>query len=452
MKSLKNIHLLKLILTFSIFLFACEEKKISEKSTWSLINEEIFAPNCANCHFSGSTIARQSGLDFSSNNIYNNLVDVKPKNLAAQRDGLVIVSSAGGMKGLSKSYLWEKINAYEREHFLSDHPDYGQLMPPGDNFLTDGQLQFVRTWIEEGAPNLSSVADEILLQNTNKYQLPNFTPLDKPSNGFQLHLEPFDVQPDYEKEFFVYTDLKLDEDKYVNRIEIEMRSGSHHFLLYTFDENTPSNILPEYGEIRDLRDENGILNIATLTSTQYHIFFNGTQWPSLDFKLPEGVAFHLPKGTGIDQNSHYVNYTDSTMIGEVYTNFHTVEKSEVKHVAQLLNLSNTAIILPPNKVTTLEKTFPVNEKIFLGQVNSHAHQKMTEFIVQIVGGDRNGETIYWTDDWDHPPIINYDPPIELNKGQSIKLIATYNNNTNKTVRFGFKSTDEMMILFGWFYK
>ena len=51
-----------------------------------------------------------------------------------------------------------------------------------------------------------------------------------------------------------------------------------------------------------------------------------------------------------------------------------------------------------------------------------------------------------------PPIINYDPPIELNKGQSIKLTATYNNNTNKTVRFGFKSTDEMMILFGWFYK
>ena len=72
------------------------------------------------------------------------------------------------MKGLSKSYLWEKINAYEREHFLSDHPEYGQLMPPGDNFLTDGQLQFVRTWIEESAPNLSSVADEILLQNTTR--------------------------------------------------------------------------------------------------------------------------------------------------------------------------------------------------------------------------------------------------------------------------------------------
>ena len=72
----------------------------------------------------------------------------------------------------------------------------------------------------------------------------------------------------------------------------------------------------------------------------------------------------MPKGTGIDQNSHYVNYTDSTMIGEVYTNFHTVEKSEVKHVAQLLNLSNTAIILPPNKVTTLEKSSQLMKKSF----------------------------------------------------------------------------------------
>ena len=29
---------------------------------------------------------------------------------------------------------------------------------------------------------------------------------------------------------------------------------------------------------------------------------------------------------------------------------------------------------------------------------------MTEFTVQIVGGDRNGETIYWTNGWD---IANY---------------------------------------------
>ena len=60
--------------------------------------------------------------------------------------------------------------------------------------------------------------------------------------------------------------------------------------------------------------------------------------------------------------------------------------------------------------------------------------------------------IYWTNVWDHPPIINFDPPIQLNRGESLKLITTYHNPTNKAINFGFKSTDEMMILFGWYYK
>ena len=55
-------------------------------------------------------------------------------------------------------------------------------------------------------------------------------------------------------------------------------------------------------------------------------------------------------------------------------------------------------------------------------------------------------------DWKHPPILNFDPPIEITNGQGLKLIATYDNPTDYTVRFGFASTDEMMILFGWYYK
>ena len=118
----------------------------------------------------GSAIERQSGLDLSSNDSYDSLVDVSPKNSAANKDGLLIVSSEGGMKGLTKSYLWEKINAYDQEHFLSDHPEYGQLMPPGGNFLTDGGLQFIRSWIEAGAPKSGNVVDENLLLDTNKYK------------------------------------------------------------------------------------------------------------------------------------------------------------------------------------------------------------------------------------------------------------------------------------------
>ena len=223
---------LKLILPLFL-LNACVKKEEGTNTTWQVVQDEILTPQCANCHMSGTAIMKQSGLDLSKGNAYGAMVAVSPKNISAKEDGLVIVSNEGGLKGLGKSFLWEKINAYDREHYLENHPDYGQMMPPGESFLTDGQLQFVRAWIEARAPEEGIVADEELLADSNRYVSRAFKPLNPPENGFQLHLGPFEVQPNFEREFFHYTDTKLSEDVYVNRIQIEMRPGSHHFY-YVF--------------------------------------------------------------------------------------------------------------------------------------------------------------------------------------------------------------------------
>ena len=436
-----------------LLLISCQES-VDEKidTSWSILYKKVLEPNCSNCHMNGSAIQKQSDLDLSSSAAYNSLVGVRPTNSTASHDGLFRVSTEGGMKGLTQSYLWEKINAYDQEHFLNDHPEYGQLMPPGGNFLTDGELQFIRSWIEAGAPEAGIVVDEKVLQNTNRYIPEAFKKIDPPANGIQLHLGPFEVQPNFEREFFQFTALDQNDDMYVNRIEIEMRRGSHHFLLYTFNEDTPQQILPLYDQPRELRNENSIINLPTLYQMQFHKFFGGTQWSRLDYRLPDGVALKIPQGSGLDQNSHYVNRTDSIMTGEVYTNLHTINKEDVEHVAELFDFNNIDIYLPPKKVTTLSKTFILDEKYYIGQVFSHAHEKMQEFVVEIVGGQRNGEVIYWTNDWEHPPIINFDPPIEINASEGLMLKATYNNPTSLPVTFGYRSVDEMMILFGWYYK
>ena len=436
-----------------LLLISCQEP-VDEKidTSWSILYKKVLEPNCSNCHMNGSAIQKQSDLDLSSSAAYNSLVGVRPTNSTASHDGLFRVSTEGGMKGLTQSYLWEKINAYDQEHFLNDHPEYGQLMPPGGNFLTDGELQFIRSWIEAGAPEAGIVVDEKVLQNTNRYIPEAFKKIDPPAIGIQLHLGPFEVPPNFEREFFQFTALDQNDDMYVNRIEIEMRRGSHHFLLYTFNEDTPQQILPSYDQPRELRNENSIINLPTLYQMQFHKFFGGTQWSRLDYRLPDGVALKIPQGSGLDQNSHYVNRTDSVMTGEVYTNLHTINKEDIEHVAELFDFNNIDIYLPPKKVTTLSKTFILDEKYYIGQVFSHAHEKMQEFVVEIVGGQRNGEVIYWTNDWEHPPIINFDPPIEINAGEGLMLKATYNNPTSLPVTFGYRSVDEMMILFGWYYK
>ena len=60
-----------------------------------------------------------------------------------------------------------------------------------------------------------------------------FTPLAPPENGFQLRFGPMEIPPNSEREVFQYTDIGHSEDIYVNRVEIEMRPGSHHFIIYS---------------------------------------------------------------------------------------------------------------------------------------------------------------------------------------------------------------------------
>jgi hypothetical protein len=85
------------------------------------------------------------------------------------------------------------------------------------------------------------------------------------------------------------------------------------------------------------------------------------------------------------------------------------------------------------------------------QLFSHAHEHMTEFRVHVVGGPRDGELVYLSNDWEHPPILELDPPLVLDPGQGLRLVTTYDNDTDRTLNFGLLSQDEMMILFGYYY-
>jgi len=422
-----------------------------EPSTWQTIQQQIFDRNCISCHAAGTYFARQSGLVLTSDVAYSQLVNVVPANAAAKGDGLLRVGDKG-LESLYKSFLWEKINAPDQEHFYRDHPQYGSLMPLGASPLTNGELEFIRRWIVAGAPQSGVVADRTLLQDTTRFQPPAFAPLPKPVNGIQLHLGPFEVAPNYERELFSYVLLNNTQDIFIDRGEIVMRPGSHHFLLATFQENTPASIMPPPNVIRDIRDANGNYIYQNLLPMQYHKFFAGTQWPLLNYHFPPGVALRLPANTGLDMNSHYANRSSTIIKGEVYANLYFAEPAKIKHVAEVLQLSNFDINLPPQKITTLTKTFTFSERTHIFQLVSHAHEHMTEFKVEVAGGPRHGEVVYVAYDWAHPPILKIDPPLVLEPGQGLKLMVTYNNWTNRTLTFGLLSQDEMMILFGYFYK
>ena len=178
-------------------------------------------------------------------------------------------------------------------------------MPP-TNFLTNGEINFIKEWIGNGAPDTGHVASLSLLDNIEVYD-PNFQPLTPPENGVQIHLGPFEVLPQQETEFFCYTSLNNDEEKFVNRVEIEMRTGSHHFILYTYPDNFP--IYLEENIERHLRNEDGSYNESVLSIMPYQIFLTGTQWPELDVVFPDNVGLRIPSNTFVDQNTHFTKFS-----------------------------------------------------------------------------------------------------------------------------------------------
>jgi hypothetical protein len=431
------------ILSYFILFLSCETEDKSV-STFDLIQEKILTPSCAlsGCHASVSDASfAEHGLILKEGESYNNLVDASPKNSNALADGLQRVKAFKS----GESLLYHKVHT-------SDHHshDYGNPMPLGLQLLSQGQVEFIRQWIDNGAPLEGSVANEEFLQDETPQDEP-FEPLPVPASGYQMKLGPFEVAPNFEREFFLYQKVGNAEAAYVNRIEIRMRINSHHFILYDFSEDAPPAVIPSLDLVRDIRNTNGTYNIQNLPATLHHVFVAGSQTPNLDFSFPAGVAIHLPPGMAFDMNSHYVNKQAVPVTGEVHVNLHTVPSSQVLHTALALNLPNNSLTLLPNQRTTVTKEFLMDEKTYVISLTSHTHKLGEKFVIRIKGGSRNGEIVYTNNDWHNARWIPFDPPIELNAGEGLISEITYNNTTNKTVSFGLTSEDEMGIIFGYYY-
>lgn len=112
--------------------------------TFSSIQAEIFNTTdssgrlaCTNCHNPGGRNFA-GGLDLTSAVSYGSLVDVP----------------STGKRGAVRVIPGDPENSYII-HKLEGNPDIvGQRMPRGNGpFLTSGQIQVIKRWIEIGAPN-----------------------------------------------------------------------------------------------------------------------------------------------------------------------------------------------------------------------------------------------------------------------------------------------------------
>lgn len=416
--------------------------------TFARIQAQVLTPSCAGCHRDGTSDARVSGLVLTPDASYAQLVGVASAQTLARTDGLLRVKPFRA----DSSLLFHKLAWIPGHHSR----DYGNLMPMGTTrSLTSGELEYVRRWIEAGAPRTGHVVDTTVLQDV-RTQTATFTPLPAPAaaEGLQLRADSFSVTARTERELFVYRRLNNAQPLYVTRVQSRMRAGSHHLLLYTFDEartTFPCNTRPVPDAVRDLRNADGTQNVATLLPMACHVFFAGAMTPEFDYRFPPGVALRLPANAALDVNVHYANRSPVPLTGEAMANLYTTDAANVTTVARTLNLANTSFSLQPRQRTTIRTQFNITTATTVLALTSHMHSLGEQFEIRVRRANGSESPVYVNTDWEHPAFITFASPLVLAPGDALVSVVTYNNPTDRLVTFGLLSSDEMNIIFGYAY-
>lgn len=156
------------LLTLGLFFSACQKKPspepnptVTPSSTFSQIQRRILTPTCATagCHASSQDPGYASHqLILAAGQAYKNLFNVIPVNTLAIADGLLRVKPYKSLESL----FYHKLNFDSSHH---GGKQYGSPMPLRGSPLSVGQIDFVRRWIEAGAPETGVVADSTLLDD-----------------------------------------------------------------------------------------------------------------------------------------------------------------------------------------------------------------------------------------------------------------------------------------------
>ena len=275
------------------------------------------------------------------------------------------------------------------------------------------------------------------------------TPKQEGVDGFQLVVDKFTVNPNFERELFVRRNVGNATDVYINRIKLKSRPNSHHMVIYDFrDKKT----LPVMDQIRDLRNSDNTLNFVTAIQLSNHIFLGGGTEANQEYIFPEGTGLLLPANFSVDLNPHYFNKTSNILYGENYVNLYTTDKAKIKYVVKTLDFNNTALNIDAKTKITLTKDFTFATNVKIVSLTSHTHKFGEKYIIKIKGGARDGEIVYENLDWEHPLVKNFTTPIVLKKGEGLTSVVTYNNTSSQKVGFGLTSDDEMNIIFGYYYE
>lgn len=428
----------------------------SAQSTLGSISA-IFQANCTTgCHSGGSP---SGNLDLSGNaaGLMSSLVDVTPTNPAAAAKGYKLIDPGYP----HNSFLLYKCATPDWDGEYGMDVAEGNSMPDNGGSLAKEEIELIRQWILYGSPQSGAVVDPQVLDdyyNDNGMARIEKPDAPDPSEGFQLHMGPFFLEPGDEVEFYKKEKLNNQNVENVTRFEAIFNDESHHYLLFEFLPGTDTDI------------EEGLRPVTFQNAFQDAEYMVGWVDPDVT-ELPQGTAYKIDQNGVLDLNYHLINYAsngDSILAAEAYVNYYTDNTTpDLIEMESDLLINLGIFILNNGQEQTFVNNYSVpssDDTLYVWFLSSHTHKYGTDYdIWKRNPGGGKGEQLYegfynttyefnqGFYDWEHPGNRYFEELVPVAEKDGFVQEAKYQisdpNEPAAAIGFGLTTDDEMMLAF-----
>jgi hypothetical protein len=226
-------------------------------------------------------------------------------------------------------------------------------------------------------------------------------------------------------EGYVCARQTMDEDLYVNAFDAIIPLGTHHTLLTMGAPNAPD----------------GVASCSAADNGPLSVFGSGVGTALLQF--PAGVGLKIAAGNQLILNLHLLNAGGDTLTGLSGTRVHTVPQSEVTHMAEGILAGTVTLNILPGQVTTQIGYCTMSSDVTLFAVAPHMHKLgiHEKVVAERASAD---EVVLFDGPYDfNEQSYQLISPLDVAKGDRVRVECTYNNTTDNTVTFGQSTYSEM---------
>lgn len=251
------------------------------------------------------------------------------------------------------------------------------------------------------------------------------------NNGFQFDTLSYTLQPGEEKYFCYTMTLPTDKDSVITEFAPQYGKAVHHFAFY----------------YTLVQEKDGFSECPVLFKDTWVPLFEGGK-DSGKLALPAGSAVRL-KGQQLLIQLHLVNATKAPITEKSGIFLKTVDPATKTTSAGLFGFDNRVIEIPPKSMgTEVSMTCAMDKDMDVFAIMGHMHTRGHN--IQVSRGAKPGDEILYETKWNFDVQPTTPINFKVKKGDNVHLKCSWNNESDKTLKYGESTFDEMCA-FVWYY-